>query len=157
MIKVSVIKDDTIWNKKIKKPSVFFDKIIKKFPKKYKFLNKQVNFSLLLSNNQFIKKLNYKFRNKKKHTDVLSFPLYNKKDLKKNLKNKKLYIGDIVISYQYIYKKKNIDNKRLLIKTMIHGFLHLLGFDHKTYKDYSFMNKEEKKIFNKIDLIIDKI
>ena len=77
--------------------------------------------------------------------------------LKKNLKNKKLYIRDIVISYQHIYKKKNIDNKRLLIKTMIHGFLHLLGFDHKTYKDYSFMNKEEKKIFNKIDLIIDKI
>ena len=133
---------------KIVKPQIFFNNILKKFPKKYLFGDKKVNFTLLLSKNSNIKKLNYKFRKKNKATDVLSFPSFTKNELNKNLKKKEIYLGDIIISYQYIFSnKKNL----LLESTFIHGFLHLLGHDHKKLKDFKVMNKEEIKILNSIN------
>ena len=103
MISVNVLVDHKKWKKSLNKPQLFFDKILKRFPKKYSYSNKNVNFTLLLSNNTNIKKLNYKFRKKNNHTDVLSFPSFIKTDLKKELKKKEIYLGDIIISYQYIF------------------------------------------------------
>ncbi len=147
MISVNVLVDHKKWKKSLNKPQLFFDKILKRFPKKYFYSNKNVNFTLLLSNNTNIKKLNYKFRKKNNHTDVLSFPSFIKTDLKKELKKKEIYLGDIIISYQYIFPNKKIF---ILEMTFIHGFLHLLGFDHKKIKDFKIMNKEENKILNSI-------
>ena len=147
MISVNVLVDHKKWKKSLNKPQLFFDKILRRFPKKYFFSNKKVNFTLLLSNNTNIKKLNYKFRKKNNHTDVLSFPSFIKADLKKELKKKKIYLGDIIISYQYIFPNKQ---NFILEMTFIHGFLHLLGFDHKKIKDFKIMNKEENKILNSI-------
>ena len=147
MISVNVLVDHKKWKKSLNKPQLFFDKILRRFPKKYFFSNKKVNFTLLLSNNANIKKLNYKFRKKNNHTDVLSFPSFLKTDLKKELKKKEIYLGDIIISYQYIFPNKKIF---VLEMTFIHGFLHLLGFDHKKIKDFKIMNKEENKILNSI-------
>ena len=147
MISVNVLVDHKKWKKSLNKPQLFFDKILKRFPKKYFYSNKNVNFTLLLSNNTNIKKLNYKFRKKNNHTDVLSFPSFIKTDLKKELKKKEIYLGDIIISYQYIFPNKQ---NSILEKTFIHGFLHLLGFDHKKIKDFKIMNKEENKILNSI-------
>ena len=147
MISVNVLVDHKKWKKNLNKPQLFFDKIIKRFPKKYSYSNKNVNFTLLLSNNTNIKKLNYKFRKKNNHTDVLSFPSFIKTDLKKELKKKEIYLGDIIISYQYIFPNKQ---NSILEKTFIHGFLHLLGFDHKKMKDFKIMNREENKILNSI-------
>ena len=147
MINVNVLVDNKLWKKKLNKPQLFFNKILERFPKKYLYPNKKVNFTLLLSNNTKIKKLNYKFRKKNKHTDVLSFPSFVKNDLKKKLKKKEVYLGDIIISYQYIFpNKKNF----ILEMTFIHGFLHLIGFDHKKMKDFKIMNKEENRIINSI-------
>lgn len=147
MISVNVLVDHKKWKKSLNKPQLFFDKILKRFPKKYFYSNKNVNFTLLLSNNTNIKKLNYKFRKKNNHTDVLSFPSFIKTDLKKELKKKEIYLGDIIISYQYIFP----NNKNFILEmTFIHGFLHLLGFDHKKIKDFKIMNKEENKILNSI-------
>ena len=96
MIKVSVFSEEKAWSKRLKNTDIFFKKICRAFPKKYQFSNKKVLFSLLLSNNKNIKKLNKNFRNKNKSTDVLSFP-FNKK-----IKfSKKMYLGDIIISYNY--------------------------------------------------------
>ena len=147
MISVNVLVDHKKWKKSLNKPQLFFDKILRNFPKKYFFYNKKVNFTLLLSNNTNIKKLNNKFRKKNNHTDVLSFPSFIKTDLKKELKKKEIYLGDIIISYQYIFPNKQ---NSILEKTFIHGFLHLLGFDHKKIKDFKIMNKEENKILNSI-------
>tara|TARA_B100001939_G_scaffold276868_1_gene245158 strand:+ start:1458 stop:1904 length:447 start_codon:yes stop_codon:yes gene_type:complete len=148
MISVNVLTDNNLWKKKIAKPQIFFNKILKKFPKKYLFINKRVNFTLLLSQNSNIKKLNYKFRKKNKPTDVLSFPSFTKNELSKKLKKKEIFLGDIIISYQYIFPKK----KDLLLESIfIHGFLHLLGHDHKKLQDFKIMNKEEKKILNSIN------
>ena len=147
MISVNVLVDHKKWKKSLNKPQLFFDKILKRFPKKYFYSDKNVNFTLLLSNNTNIKKLNNKFRKKNNHTDVLSFPSFIKSDLKKELKKKEIYLGDIIISYQYIFPNKQ---NSILEKTFIHGFLHLLGFDHKKLKDFKIMNKEENKILNSI-------
>ncbi len=148
MIKVDVFSDEKAWAKRLKKKELFFNKICKAFPKKYKFLTKEVSLSLLLSNNKNIKILNSKFRNKNKSTDILSFPFFRKKRILK-----KTYIGDIIISYEFIDKPKSQQLKffkEKLIKIFIHGFLHLIGFDHTKNKDYKKMLKEEEKIFKSV-------
>ena len=78
MIKIDVVSECSLWGKKIKKNNTFFNSIIKFFPKKYKFIGKKINLTILLSNNKNIKKLNKEFRNKNKPTDVLSFPFEKK-------------------------------------------------------------------------------
>ena len=78
MIKINVLTEEKLWTKKLKKKEEFFNKICKFFMKKFKFLNKKVFVTLLLSNNKNIKILNKKFRNKNKHTDILSFPFERK-------------------------------------------------------------------------------
>ena len=148
MINIDVFSEEKAWSKKLKKKELFFKKICKSFPKKYKFLKKKVSFTLLLSNNKSIKKLNKSFRNKNKSTDILSFPFYKKIKL-----SNKIYIGDIIISYNFMNKPKsqNIKNfKKKIIKTFIHGFLHLLGFDHMKNKDYEKMLREENKIYKSV-------
>ncbi len=148
MISVDVVSDETNWSKKIKKKDVFFYSICKLFPKKYQFVNKKVFLTLLLSNNKGTKKLNRKFRNKNKATDILSFP--NQKKFR--LQNKS-YLGDIIISYNFMNKPKNQDIKLFkdkVVKTFIHGFLHLLNFDHIKIKDYKKMYIEEQKIYQSV-------
>ena len=148
MIKINVFSDEKAWSKRLKNKNLFFIKICKAFPRKYKFLNKKVSLTLLLSNNDNIKKLNKYFRNKNTSTDILSFP-FNKKI--KILK--KTYLGDIIISYNYINKPRSQKFKSFqekLIKIFIHGFLHLLRFDHIKNKDYKKMFKEEKKIYQSV-------
>ena len=148
MINIEVFSEEKAWTKKLRKKELFFKKICSLFPKKYQFPNKRVSFTLLLSNNRCIKKLNKDFRNKNKSTDILSFPF-----TKKKLIAKKTYIGDIIISYNFMNKPKsqNIKNfEEKLIKTFIHGFLHLLGFDHIKDKDYKKMLNEEDKIYKSV-------
>ena len=153
MINIDVLSDEKAWSKKIKKKELFFKEICNFFPRKYRFPNKKITLSLLLSNNKFIKKLNKNFRNKNKSTDILSFPLAKKTKI-----SKKTYIGDIIISYNFMNKPKsqNIKNfKKKVIKTFIHGYLHLLGFDHIEDKDYKRMLSEEEKIYKSVILKIN--
>jgi len=148
MININVFSNEKAWSKRLKKKELFFSKICKAFPKKYKFLDKKVNFSLLLSNNKTIKKLNKDFKKNNKSTDILSFPFSRKTKI-----TKQTYIGDIIISYNFIDKPKSQKIKTFkekLIKTFIHGFLHLLGFDHIKNKDFKIMLKEEEKIYQSI-------
>ena len=148
MINVNVFSEEKAWSKRLKSKEFFFNKICKSFPKKYRFSNKKVSFSLLLSNNENIKKFNKNFRNKNKSTDILSFPLSRKVKI-----SNQTYIGDIIISYDFIDKPKSQKFnhfKDKLIKIFIHGFLHLLSFDHKKNKDYKKMLKEEKLIYQSV-------
>ena len=153
MIKINVLSEEKSWSKKIKKKEKLFNKICKNFPKKFRFQNKRVYLTLLLSNNKRIKDLNRKFRKKNKHTDILSFPFDQKK---KNLKE--VYLGDIIISFNYMNKPKNLNSKEFkkkTIKIFIHGFLHLLGYDHIKEKDYKQMFDTEKKIYKSIAKILN--
>ena len=115
---------------------------------KYQFKSKKVELTVLLSRNKELKKLNKKFRKKNKSTDVLSFPSEKRLNLKKNL-----YLGDIIISYEFMDRPKNLsktDFKKKVSKIFIHGFLHLLNFDHVKNKDYKKMLKEEKLIYQAV-------
>ena len=153
MIKVNVLSEDKSWTKKIKKKEIFFNNLCKFFPKKFQFVNKKIYLTLLLSNNKKIKKLNKKFRNKNKHTDILSFPFHQTPK-----KLREIYLGDIIISFNYMNKFKgpNTGNfKENVVKIFIHGFLHLLDFDHIKKKDYIKMLNEEQKIFRSVQKFIN--
>ena len=152
MINTEVIVENSKWKKKIRNIEFFFSNIIKNFPQKYRFKKKKVLLSLLLSSNYKIKILNKKFRNKNKPTDVLSFPI------NKSFSKNQIYLGDIIISYNYMNKSNssNISNfKENVVKIFIHGFLHLLDFDHIKKKDYIKMLNEEQKIFRSVQKFIN--
>ncbi len=148
MIDINVFSEEKAWSKRLRNKDIFFQKICNAFPKKYKFLNKKVSFTLLLSNNKNIQKLNKLFRKKNMPTDILSFPFAKKIKI-----SKRTYLGDIIISYNFINNPKSLNSKLFkdkVIKILIHGFLHLLGFDHKKNKDYIKMLKEEGQIYKSV-------
>jgi probable rRNA maturation factor len=148
MISIDVVYENNLWSKKIKKADFFFNSLAKVFPKKYRFTKKKACLTILLSSNKNIKKLNKKFRNKNKATDVLSFPSEKKINIKKSP-----YIGDIIISYEFMNKPKilsTLEFKNKVTKVFIHGFLHLLGYDHIKLKDFKVMLIEEEKIYQTI-------
>ena len=142
MIKANVLVDFPRWKKRIKNPEKYFRLKLKKLQKILSFKNKNEEFTILLTNNHKMKILNNKFRKKNKVADILSFPLNN------IIKND-FYIGDIAISFEIINKRSKISNFNYEFDKMwIHGYLHLVGYDHKKNKDYKKMNKKEKLILN---------
>ena len=145
MTKVNVIIDFYKWNKKISEPTNYIKKKFRKI-KRNKFLkgnNKE--FSLLLTSSKKMKNLNLKFKNKNKTTDVLSFP-NNDKFLNTD------YLGDVAINFEIVDKRSKDTNFNYEFDRMwVHGYLHLLGFDHKKIKDFDKMSKIEKKILDCFD------
>ena len=107
--------------------------------------NNSEEFSLLLTNTNKMKKLNFKFRKQNKTTDVLSF------SFSENQKRKQ-YIGDVAINFEIVEKRARKSNFKIEFDKMwVHGYLHLIGYDHKSESDYLKMNKIEKKILNCFD------
>ena len=142
MIKANVVLDNSIWGKKIKKPNIYIKKRLTILSKLSPFKNKIQEFTLFLTNNKKMKILNNKFRKKNKATDVLSFP-FNYKITKNS------YLGDMAISYEIINKRSIKSNFFIEFDKMwIHGYLHLLGYDHKKLKNFQQMNKKENLILN---------
>ena len=82
MISAEVLVESKNWKKIIRNPKRLVSTILSKFPKNYKFINKKAYIAILLTNNKKIKLLNKKFRNKNKPTDILSFPFFDKKNIK---------------------------------------------------------------------------
>ena len=149
MIKVNVEVDNKSWQTKIRNPKKYFSKKLKKVSKIVKFFKKKnITFTILLSNSFNMKKLNKKFRNHNKSTDVLSFPFIKSNNLK-YLKRKNFYIGDIAVSYAIINSRSKKSNFFLEFdKAWVHGLLHLVGYNHIKNTDYLQMSKIEKKILN---------
>ena len=140
MISVNIIIDNPEWKKKNLKIINYIKKNIKLLSKK-PILKKKHSFSILLTDNKNMKSLNKKFRKKNKTTDVLSFPLNNKNILDNN------YLGDIAISFEFVSKRSiKTDFKYELDRMWVHGYLHLLGYNHIVYKDYKKMHLNELKI-----------
>ncbi len=145
MISVDIVFDYYFWKKKIKSPKTYIRKRLLKLNKLKLFQNKSKNFTIFLTNNKMMKELNKKFRKKNKPTDVLSFPFSNRIKIKKNI-----YLGDIAISYEIVNKRSKDSNFFLEFDKMwIHGYLHLLGYDHKNKKDFNKMKKIEDLVINK--------
>ena len=76
------------------------------------------------------KELNSQYRKKEYATDVLSFPF-------NEILENSFYIGDILICYPIAEKQakeRSISTEREIITLMVHGILHLAGYDHETDK-----------------------
>ncbi len=154
MIKINIISNNKNWKTYLPNPNSFIQKKMKNLNRKFKqYKESTIFFTLLLSGNSEIKKLNKKFRKKNKTTDVLSFPFYKKKDLIKKLKKEKvIYLGDIIININKLKNKNDKKNFKLEFnKLWIHGLVHLFGYDHKKNKEFNKMQKMEKKLLAFID------
>ena len=145
MIKICVVVDFPKWKKKIKNLKNYFKIKQRKFNTEINTSKKKKEFTIFLTNNLRMKKLNNKFRKVNKPTDVLSFPLKIKK--KSNT-----YLGDIAISYEIVNKrsvKSSFDYE--LDKMWIHGYLHLSGHNHIKNKDFKKMSRKENLIFKQLN------
>ncbi|HJM78377.1 MAG TPA: rRNA maturation RNase YbeY [Candidatus Pelagibacter bacterium] len=142
MIKANVVLDHYKWKNKIKNPSNYFKKKLNKLNKISSFKKKKHEFSVLLTNNKKMKSFNFKFRKKNKPTDVLSFPFHH-------IEKKSIYIGDIAISFEIVNQRSKTSNFFLEFDKMwIHGYFHLIGYDHKKIKDFKKMTKKENLVLN---------
>ncbi len=142
MIKANVVLDHYKWKNKIKNPSNYFKKKLNKLNKISSFKKKKYEFSVLLTNNKKMKSFNFKFRKKNKPTDVLSFPFHH-------IEKKSIYIGDIAISFEIVNQRSKTSNFFLEFDKMwIHGYFHLIGYDHKKIKDFKKMTKKENLVLN---------
>ena len=138
MIKANVILGYSVWKSKIKKPENYIRAKLKKLSKYSLFKNKKHEFTIFLTSSNKMKKLNKKFRKKNNPTDVLSFPI-----------NEKAYIGDIALSFEIINERSKLTNFNFEFDKMwLHGYLHLIGYDHKKIKDFKKMNRKENLILN---------
>ena len=124
---------------------------------------KEVTISMTLCGRAKIRSLNKEYREKDKATDVLSFPIHENlrpdKNSKKETKNlPQVELGDLIICKEIAKaqaKEFKITYEQEIVHLAVHGFLHLLGFDHEvSAKEEKIMEKYEsllvKKIYKKI-------
>ena len=147
MHKINLLIDDkTNWRKKVPNLEKFVNRTLKSSVNSISaFKFKNIELTVLLTNTKNVKSLNFKYRKKNKDTDILSFPWEDKKFYKGKINKKNIYLGDLAISYNYI-KKQEENFEVYLKKIMIHGFLHLIGYDHDNKKNYLKMEEKQKKI-----------
>ena len=146
MHKIHISFDTKDWIKNYNNIEKIIRNILKKsIMSEKKFLSKNVEISVLLTSSKKMIILNHKFRKKKKDTDILSFPNEKPNFYRKKLKKKNIYLGDLALSFNYI-KKQKIEFEEYLKKMLIHGFLHLIGYDHNNEKNYLKMEKVQNKI-----------
>ena len=143
MIKVNVQIENKSWKKKIKNPKRYFERKLKKISKVLNFFkNKNIIFTILLTNSLKMKKLNKKFRKKNKPTDILSFPTYSSKKIPDNLSKS-------ILKYSLYTNSVYIDEavKSNVIKIEIKKNLQLsLSLRNQKYK----INASNKYLINPI-------
>ncbi len=113
-------------------------------------LDKPVSAVLALSNADEIRKLNAEFRGKDQPTNVLSFANIDADDFEEIIENEEtIALGDIVMAWEVLQaeaKEKNISIADHFWHLLVHGILHLLGFDHQ--------NDEEAEIMEGIEIAV---
>ena len=133
-------------------------KVIETWFEEEKLQNSKLYVNVILTNPKNIKEINTKFRNIEKETDVLSFPMFEKEDIEifKNSENEiEEVLGDIIVSIERV-KEQAIEYghsfERELAYMIVHGFYHLMGYDHMTEEDKSKMRPKEEKILEKLKI-----
>ena len=148
MHKVNICMESKMWTKRISSIDKKVKQILKRSIETEKiFVNKNIELTVLLTSGNKMKFLNRKFRKINKDTDVLSFPFENPLFYEKKIINKNIYLGDIALSYDYINNQQQKFNVYLK-KILIHGFLHLIGHNHKNNESFLKMEKAHAKIMS---------
>jgi probable rRNA maturation factor len=116
--------------------------------------------TIALADDAAVQTLNRNFRGKNKATNVLSFPQFTPRQLrgaitKKGQKQAAPELGDVILGYQYIVAEANKDHKILInhvTHLMIHGILHIMGYNHETQRAAHKMETLETKLMAKLGL-----
>lgn len=136
-----------------------YEKIIKKVLQKCfeeeNLQDKKLYVNVVLTNDENIRNINREHRQIDKPTDVLSFPMYEKEELKNlKLENKDI-LGDMVISIERVEeqaKEYGHSFERELAYMVVHSFYHLLGYDHIKEEDKMKMRPKEENILQKLNI-----
>ena len=151
MFIVEAIIDETLWDRQI--ITNFKNNLNQILNEIYKISdlmnnNKKKSVSLSFAGDKKIIELNNLYRQKKMPTNVLSFPSLTER------KNE-IFLGDIIFSAETIFREAKRDKKSFhdhLIHLFIHGYLHLLGYDHQTQNKAKIMEKLEIKILQALQV-----
>lgn len=123
--------------------------------KQEKLDKKNLYINVVLTNPENIRKINKEQRNIDKETDVLSFPMFEKEEIENIPDNMLDILGDIVISVKKVQaqaKEYEHSFERELSYMVVHGFYHLMGYDHMEEKDKVQMREKEENILNKLKI-----
>ena len=121
--------------------------------------NTALYIEVTLTTPEHIRKINKEFRNIDKATDVLSFPMFEKKEIEEGIKQnkftKKDALGSIVISIEKVQeqaKEYGHSFEREFSYMLVHGFYHLMGYDHIKEEDKKIMRPKEENILSKLKI-----
>ncbi len=130
-------------------------KVIQECFKEENLNGKNLYVNVVLTDSNNIKKINKEYRNMDKETDVLSFPMYEKEEIKDIKLEKEDILGDMVISIEKVQsqaKEYGHSFERELAYMVVHSFYHLIGYDHINEEDKIEMRKKEENILNKLNI-----
>lgn len=124
----------------------------------------KVYVAITLTTPEEIREINSQFRKIDKETDVLSFPIFEKKDIDMFRKNNEPVdkdmpqdvLGDIIISIKRVEeqaKEYGHSVERELAYMVVHGFYHLMGYDHMNDEDKKAMREKEEKVLESLDIV----
>ena len=135
-------------------------KVLNKCFEEEGLLNSKLIITITFTIPEEIKKINKKYRKIDRATDVLSFPMFEKNELDKKLENKDfLYediLGDIIISIEKVKEQAEEYGhsfERELSYMLVHGFYHLMGYDHIEEEDKKVMRPKEEKVLNELKIV----
>jgi probable rRNA maturation factor len=132
------------------------EKVLKECFLKENLQNKKLYVNVIYTNSKKIKEINNEYRNINSETDVLSFPMFEKKDLAKIKGDYVDVLGDIVISIEQVQiqaVKFNHSFERELAYMIVHAFFHLVGYDHIKEEDKKIMREKEETILKVLDIL----
>ena len=134
-------------------------KVIEQCYKEENLENSKLFITITLTNPENIQKINKEYRNIDKPTDVLSFPMFEKKELDKKIADNDFeyedILGDIIISIERVKEQAEEyghNFERELSYMVVHGFYHLMGYDHIKEEDKNIMRPKEEKILKTLNI-----
>lgn len=127
-----------------------------------KLLATNLYVSVTLTDLKHIQEINKTYRNIDKATDVLSFPMFEKEELEHLIQNQKNEVedvlGDIIISLPKVEeqaKEYGHSFQRELAYMLVHGFYHLMGYDHIEEEEKKKMRPKEEAILKQLEITRD--
>ena len=134
-------------------------KILTKCFEEENLIDSKLHITITLTTPENIKEINREYRAIDKETDVLSFPMFEKDELDLKVKNKDFehedVLGDIVISIEKVEeqaKEYGHSFEREFSYMIVHGFYHLMGYDHIKEEDKKVMRPKEDKILDDLNI-----
>ena len=104
---------------------------------------------IILVNSDYIQKINKRYRNEDRPTDVISFSYSDEVEIPIEDDS----VGELYISFEYVEKEaklQGVDPRHLLMRVALHGLLHVTGYDHETDSEAHEMEEEERRILGQL-------